>query len=522
MLMERPKAIEGNPVNWHYLEGTSQQTALQLSYHCNQILMHGTRGPGKTDTQIVAFHQFVGKGYGQYWRGLIMDKEYKNLDDIVKKSKRLFRPMFEGAQFKESKSDYKWVWPSGEELAFRTLSTEDDYWNFHGHEYPFLGWNELTKYYTRYLYDIMMSTNRSSYMPEKDGWVGSKVYNDEGLPVGPNGRLPPKIPLLVFSTANPWGPGHTWVKSDFIDIAPVGTIAAVRRKVFNPQTQQEEVITKSQVHLFGSYKENPYLPPEYVMSLEAIKDPNIRAAWFEGNWDIATGGALSDVWDKKKQVVPRFVIPKTWRIDRTMDWGSTQPSWVGWFAEANGEEAMFLDGRTFCPPAGSVILIHEYYTTEKIGSNKGTMMGAGKLARKIVEIELELMALGWILDQPYAGPADNSIRNVIEAETKTIAELMEDESVGWELSDKSPGTRKMGLQLVREMLEAVIDGAEKPGLYIMDHCRAWLATVPILPRDEKDPDDVDTDAEDHPYDGTRYRILKRIYRWAKSSQVSFG
>jgi hypothetical protein len=33
--------------------------------------------------------------------------------------------------------------------------------------------------------------------------------------------------------------------------------------------------------------------------------------------------------------------------------------------------------------------------------------------------------------------------------------------------------------------------------------------VPVLPRDERNPEDVDTDAEDHEGDATRYRLVKR-------------
>jgi hypothetical protein len=32
--------------------------------------------------------------------------------------------------------------------------------------------------------------------------------------------------------------------------------------------------------------------------------------------------------------------------------------------------------------------------------------------------------------------------------------------------------------------------------------------VPVLPRDEKDPDDVDTEAEDHVADEARYRCRR--------------
>jgi hypothetical protein len=53
---------------------------------------------------------------------------------------------------------------------------------------------------------------------------------------------------------------------------------------------------------------------------------------------------------------------------------------------------------------------------------------------------------------------------------------------------------------------------ELPGLFVMDHCEQFLRTVPSLPRSEKDPDDVDTDAEDHIGDEARYRVRARLQR----------
>ena len=50
--------------------------------------------------------------------------------------------------------------------------------------------------------------------------------------------------------------------------------------------------------IFGSYKENRYLSPEYVLELESIKDENKRRAWLEGDWDITSGGMFDDVWER--------------------------------------------------------------------------------------------------------------------------------------------------------------------------------------------------------------------------------
>ena len=108
---------------WSALPGSQR-----LFLHCPifECLYEGTRGPGKTDSILMAFAQNVGK-YGDRWQGIIFRREYKELDDLVKKSKRWFSQIFPEARWLASKSDYKWVWPTGEELAFRTGKTADDY-----------------------------------------------------------------------------------------------------------------------------------------------------------------------------------------------------------------------------------------------------------------------------------------------------------------------------------------------------------------------------------------------------------
>jgi hypothetical protein len=363
---------------WAFLPGTSQEFALRTN--ANHILYHGTRGPGKTDCQLARFAANVGVGYGSYWRGVIFDRKYKNLDDLIIKSKRVFRKIFGNrCKFLESKGDYKWVWDTGEELLFRQFQRPDDYWNYHGQEFPFIGWNELCKYPNSEPYDSMMSCNRSSWTYEKDCPRDPKT--NEYL----YSRLElPDLPLEVFSTTNPYGPGHNWVKAKFIDVAPFGETYITEVEVFNPRTKQNIVVRRKQVAIFGSYKENPYLDPIYVAELESITDPNKRAAWLEGDWDIVAGGALDDVWRKEIHILPRFPIPSHWRVDRALDWGSTHPCSVGWFAETNGEEIYieFEDGTEvrFCPPAGSLIQIEECYRTEKFGSNKGLRESAYAVA----------------------------------------------------------------------------------------------------------------------------------------------
>jgi hypothetical protein len=429
----------------------------------------------------------------------------------VAKSKKWFPQWNDGARFLESKGEYKWTWPTGEELLFRVIRTESDYDNYHGHEYPFIGWNELTKYPTSALYDRMMSVNRTSFLPAEHRPVDIKT--------GTLSDPLPEIPLVVFSTSNPYGVGHNWVKKRFIDVAPPGRVVKRVTNVFNPRTQARTDVVKTQVRIFGSYKENKYLSPEYIAELENIRDSNMRKAWLYGDWNIIAGGALDDVWGEHV-VVPRFQVPKGWHVDRSFDWGSTGPFSYGVWAESNGEDAILPDGTTWCPPRGTLVRIYEWYGCDPTRDNVGLKLSARSVAEGIREREAILSEQGWIRGMVWPGPADNAIGNINEIDEESIQKKMADCGVTWTASDKSSGSRRNGLELIRERLEASKNG-EHPGLFFMDNCRDAIAQLPVMPRDEKDPDDVDSDAEDHIYDEVRYRVLAGSNRVATSISVSF-
>jgi hypothetical protein len=513
--LKKASATIGEPVViWRPLAGSQ---CIAIDSRCHHTLYEGARGPGKTVVQLMRFLRHVGKGYGAFWRGVIFDLEFDHLSGLVTESKKWFGKFGDGARFYESTSAYKWVWPTGEELLFRHVKKISDYEGFHGHEYPFIGWNELTKHASLDLYDKFMSCNRSSFDPIID-----TPKDEAGNYLTANGLPLPEIPLEVFSTTNPNGPGHNQVKRRFINPAPRGKVVRTSVQVFDPKTQKEITVVKTQIAIFGSYRENTFLPAQYVAELETIKDPNLRKAWLYGDWDVTAGGALDDLWQSHVHIVPRFVVPHSWRLDRSFDDGSSHPFSVGWWAESDGTEAVIVmrDGTeyTFCPARGSLIQFFEWYGAEEIGTNKGLKLGSSLIAQGIIDREISIMANGWISSQPWPGPADNNIRKVVDKEQDTKEKAMAKKGVRWESSDKSPGTRAIGLQLMRDRLEAATK-QEGPGLYFMTNCVASIEILPTLPRDDKNIDDVDTDAEDHAYDMVRYRVLKGANRKATSITV---
>lgn len=500
-------------VVWKPLPGSQ---SLAISCPADEILFEGTRGPGKTAAQLARFRRLVGLGYGSFWRGVIFDTEYKNLADIITQSKRMFRLFNDGSRFLSSSSELRWVWPTGEELLFRFGSKEDDYWDYHGQEFPFIGFNELTKQPSGKFYEAMFSCRRTSFRPEDH-----KRHD---------GSMLPPIPLETFSTTNPFGVGHSWVKRRFIDPIPRGRILRQKQTVYNPQTKADEEIELKRVAIHGSYRENKYLDPVYVATLMAITDPNKRKAWLEGSWDVTSGGRFDHLWDRDTHVIKPFKIPRSWRVDRSHDWGESKPFSNLWWAESDGTPVV-VDGKPRKYPAGSLFLIGEWYGCPKGELNTGLNMPSADVAKVVTWIDKRIA--GQELPEPanaskgqmnitpgiahdvQPGPADSAIYNTGDNE-QSIATKMATNGCRWVEADKRPGSRINGASLFCDMLEESIKGRktesgmpEQPAFYVFDNCTGWISRVPILSRDSKKPDDVDTAAEDHDWDATRYRVLAR-------------
>lgn len=314
--------------------------------------------------------------------------------------------------------------------------------------------------------------------------------------------VPPKyqgaFPRIICGS-NPGGIGHNWVKATFIDNAPPLSVSVMPARDGGMKRQYIPALLSDNPTMMAN-------DPDYIDRLAGLGNEALVKAMRDGDWNIVSGGAFDDVW-KPGCIIPRFPIPETWRLDRSFDWGSSHPFAVAWWAEADGTEA-FIDGVSWCPPRGSLIMVEEWYGS--CGPNVGLKLSARDVAVGIVEREEDLRSRGMIVRKVNPGPADNQIDNVNESGTPTIASEMRSRGVKWTASDKASGTRKIGLELMRQGIrEAGKTMPESPGIWFMEHCRATISQIPVLPRDARNTEDVDTSAEDHMYDAIRYRVLAR-------------
>ena len=447
--------------------------SLFLSCPYDELLYHGTRGPGKTDALLMDYAQFVGRGFGEDWRGILFRETYKQLADVVAKTKKWFHRIFPEAKFNES--DYRWTFPDGEVLLLRYMAKAGDYWEYHGHEYPWIGWEELTNWHMAECYELMFACSRSTN---------------------------PDVPRRIRSTCNPWGPGHHWVKRRFIDATDPGIPLVQEFK--HPFTH--EIITQTRAHIYGSVYENIHLmdaDPEYLAQLMGLRDENMRKAWLSGLWDIVAGGFFADLWDPLKHQIRNWTPPADWETFTSFDWGSASPFSLGLWTVSDGTEAP--DGCYY--PRGANIRFDELYGADPKNDYCGLRLTNQEIGKRVAQRMKSWEDKGV---KPFsAGVGDPSIWKT-EGGPSIYAQTMEGYRTGagkGRLWDKADNQRPAGWQQFRSRLEGDDEG--RPLIYVMDRCRDWIRTVPFLPRDDKNWDDVDTETEDHPADETRYAVMRK-------------
>lgn len=476
------------PDNVIWRPQAGSQEAFLSSTPIFEVLYQGTRGGGKTDCLLMSFGMFTGRGFGSAWKGILFRQTYKQLTDVITKTKKWFPQIWPQAKFNHS--EHVWTWPGGEQLLLRQFKKADDYWNYHGHEYPWIGWEELCNWPSDDGYKRMFSCCRSSQ---------------------------PGMPRMVRATTNPYGPGHNWVKARFL---PDRLNMKVRKDLIDEEGRPEP----ARLSIFSRLDENKILlesDPEYITKLAAsARNAAEKAAWLEGRWDIVAGGMFDDVWDPAYNLIKPFQIPLNWKITRSFDWGSSKPFSVGWWAVSNGEDVQLPDGSWRSTIRGDVYRCAEWYGwTGK--PNEGKRALAVDISRGIVERELRW---GWrdprnpMWTRVKPGVADAQIfsaenGNCIATDMLNRVRLDDGivyKGIKWVPSDKRSGSRITGWDQMRRMLKnahpSSLGPRERPGLFIFDTCDNWVRTVPVLPRDDDDPDDVNTEAEDHAADETRYFV----------------
>lgn len=423
-----------------------------------EVLYGGAAGGGKSFAMIADPVRYFNNPDATM---LLVRKSTEELRELISVSKNLYPRAVPGIKFSER--DKTWRSPNGASLWMSYLDNEDDLSRYQGQAYNWIGFDELTQWRSPLPWDFMRSRLR--------------VASGTGLTVQQR------------ATTNPGGPGHAWVKKAFVDPAPANTSFWA----IDPETGDEliwpskstfavdnDLVGKPMLRrrfVPATLHDNPYLAEDGMYEANLLSlTPHLRRQLLEGDWDIAEGAAFPE-FNRKVHVVEPYDIPDNWTKFRACDYGYSSFTGVVWFA---------VD-----PADDKLVVYRELYVSRVLAED---------LADIILEAESG--------ERMRHGVLDSSLWHKRGDTGPSIAERMIRKGCKWRPADRSKGSRVSGKNEIHRRLQ-VDPGTEQPRMVIFNTCKKLIEQLPSIPLDKRNPEDVDTNSEDHLYDALRYGVMTR-------------
>jgi len=416
-----------------------------------EVLYGGAAGGGKSYATLAdPLRSLNHKDFS----GLLVRHTTEELRELIQKSQELYPKAIPGIKWSERKS--QWVTPRGGRIWMSYLDKDQDVMRYQGQAFNYIAFDELTQWSTPFAWNYMRSRLRSSA---------------------------PELGLYMRATTNPGSIGHQWVKKMFIDPSKPNKPFWATDIETGDRLEYPKGHTKAGQGLFkrrfipASLFDNPYLADsgDYETMLLSMPEHQ-RKQLLEGNWDVNEGAAFPE-FNRKVHVVEPYDIPNSWTKFRACDYG--YGSWTGvvWFAVS---------------PSEQLVIYREMYVTR---------VTATDLADMILEEESGDGTIRY-------GVLDSSLWHKRGDTGPSLAEQMIMRGCRWRPSDRSKGSRVSGKNEIHRRLQ-VDEFTEEPQLVFFSTCTNSIAQLPSLPLDKRNPEDVDTNAEDHLYDAIRYGIMTR-------------
>ena len=427
------------------------------------VVYGGARGGGKSFASLGEFWLHAEK-HGQAARGLMIRKTREDLKDTIETAQQMYGT---AAVWNDQKKFFRFS--TGAMLNMAYLETDADAQNYQGWSLTRVYVEELTQYAESKAIFKLFATLRS--------------------PV-------PGIKCQFRATCNPGGPGHHWVKQWAIDIGPL-----------KPFTDPENGLTR--VFIPAKLSDNPALTrndPQYVNRLRASGSAELVRAWLEGDWNVIEGAFFPE-FETRRHVLHPFRIPDHWVRFRSMDWGSAKPFSVGWWAHVPDDHQPASNPGTILP-RGAIVRYREWYGAS--GPNTGLKLPAEVVAGGIVARDgREDIAYGVLDPAAFAVISGPSIGETLGRHGAYFRRA-DNARLG---RDKRMG----GWDQLRGRLRGDADG--RPMIFFFDSCRDTIRTLPMMQHSETNPEDLDTDSEDHAVDEVRYACMSRPFHATANSQT---
>ena len=461
----KPRPEQGVPDAPSWAPQPGPQTEAITADWCDELFYGGAAGGGKSDFLLGDFLQDVPR-YASAWQGVLFRRTYNELEELVRRSREIYPAS--GASWHEQAKT--WTWPNGASLRMRYIERDADATRYQGHQYTWIGWDELTQWPTDYGYRFLRGRLRSANN------VGTK---------------------RIRAAANPGGVGHHWVKAYFVDPAPGGY-----RPIFSEVTKSRRMFIPAKL------RDNKILlssDPTYADRLRGLSSDSMVRAWLEGDWTVIEG-AYFDCWRYDKHVVPPFEVPEDWARFRSMDWGSAKPFSVGWWAIVSDDyRAARLGDTDMLLPRGSLVRYREWYGDS--GVNVGLKLTAETVAAGILEREPRTPALRYGVLDPACFKEDGGPSLAERINRVLIKGLRKP----FHAADNSRVPKRGSMGGWDQLRSRLVGQDGVAMIFCFDTCAASIRTIPALQHDMTRSEDVNTEGEDHAADDWRYACMSRPF-----------
>ena len=421
-----------------------QQTlALSINESVYEILYGGARGGGKSDAGIV----WLLKGVNDpNYIGLCIRRNYSDLRNWLDRAKQLYTT----ATCTGNPAVFQF--PSGAKIYTGHLSQENSF-------------------------EVYQGWNISRLLIEELG----QIPNEESyLKLVSSVRSTTNIKPQVFTTANPGGAGHQWIKKRW----------KIGQKKPNVAFK-DEISKRKRIYIPATIDDNPTLKnsdPEYVRFLESLPEP-MRSAWRYGDWDVFAGQYFKE-FDPRIHCISEEKAKSMGYGEEYnnryigIDWGYSAPFGAVWIEVT---------------PQNKVFCYKELYGTEKHPMEWAELIN--KMTPESITMSLGDPSMWTRNPMSWNNPStqmysDRSIANALIGDVaRPLVPNLQPAN-----NDRVNGWRNIA-QLMH------YDDKIKPNFYIIQgSCPNLLRTIPDMICDEKKPEDIDTTLEDHICDALRYAL----------------
>lgn len=440
---------------------------LFLSSEVDEVLYGGARGGGKTAALIVDAALKVRKWHyeGTHSNMVpVVDKysidypEYRAIiirrtfDDIYMNFKPEAEKIYSklGAVWREKQKAF--IFPSGAKIHLAYCDNLADVQKYIGGNFHYLGVEELNQFPESWIRDL-----------------GGSIRT-----------VNPELKPYKRYTTNPGGVGHVWIRKRFIDRCPPIPGNTIHDDTYQveytelhpnkPFTDEDGNTLQFIPALVFDNKHLTNFDTKYVRYLKSLDEVR-KAMWLRGDWDVM-GGIFFNEFSKFHHVYDarEFRLEKDQgRIYRCIDYGTTNPF-----------VCLFL----YVDKGGSVLVFDEIYKAGLVPSAQA------------LEIRNTMNKWGLSEEDVYitiVDPAMNAKTHEYLNTFHSVLDIYGDNGI--EHITLGNNDRVLGWATFKEFLKVPEQG--EPYLRFCSNCINCIESIPSLVTSYKNPEDLNTDGDDH-------------------------